>query len=56
MSPEHAFDYDTAGRPIGCTVTLVFGGGSAVRLGASRGADRTALTPLLPALLRRVGA
>jgi hypothetical protein len=50
------FETDATGRPIGCTVTLVFSGGSAVRLGASRGADRTALAPLLPALLRRVGA
>jgi len=50
------FETDATGRPIGCTITLVFSGGSAVRLGASRGTDRTALAPLLPALLRRVGA
>lgn len=50
------FETDGSGRPIGCTITLVFTGGSAVRLGASRGADRTALAPLLPALLRHVGA
>lgn len=50
------FETDAAGRPVGCTVTLVFSGGSAVRLGASNGADRTGLVPLLPELLRRVGA
>lgn len=50
------FENDEAGRPIGCTVTLIFSGGSAVRLGASSGADRSELVPLLPALLRRVGA
>lgn len=50
------FEADATGRPTGCTITLVFSGGSAVRLGASRGADRAALAPLLPALLRRVGA
>jgi hypothetical protein len=49
------FEYDDDGRPIGCTVALLFDVGDTVRLGASPGADRTLLRSLVPALLGRLG-
>jgi hypothetical protein len=50
------FEYRDDGYPVGCMITLVFAGGPSVRLGASAGAVRSDLAPLLPSLLRRVGA
>jgi len=49
------FVYDGAGLPEGCTITLLFEDGLGVRLGASPGADRTAMAALLPALRGLIG-
>lgn len=50
------FEYAPDGRPVGCTITLLFERGGGVRLGGSEGADRFELAGLLDWLRHSIDA